>query len=79
MHGLADIELYLGGRASLKETIALWQQRVRNYAKRQLIWFRRIPAIQWVDIPAEEHPWESTQRILDLMRRERVQQLEVET
>ena len=78
VHGLADIEAYLSGKSSLKDTIAVWQQRVRNYARRQLIWFRQTPHIQWVDIPEEEHPWETAERILDLVRRSRVdQQLEV--
>ncbi len=69
MHGLPDIEQYLTGKASLRETITVWQQRVRNYAKRQLVWFRQTPGLQWLDIPAEEHPWETAGRLLDLLRR----------
>jgi tRNA dimethylallyltransferase len=77
VHGLAEVESYLAGKASLKDTIAVWQQRVRNYARRQLIWFRQIPNIQWVNIPEEEHPWETTERLLDLLRRHRTQSVEV--
>jgi len=78
VHGLADIEQYLTGTASLKGTITVWQQRVRNYARRQLIWFRRTPQIRWVNVPAEEHPWETAGRLLELVRRARVdQQLEL--
>jgi tRNA dimethylallyltransferase len=69
VHGLADIERYLSGELALKETIAMWQQRVRNYAKRQLSWFRQTPNIHWVTIPAGEHPWETAERTLDLIRR----------
>ena len=54
--------------------IAVWQQRVRNYARRQLTWFRQTRAIQWVNIPAEEHPWETAARILDLVRSHQVAQ-----
>ena len=79
VHGLADIELYLAGRTSLKDTVTVWQQRVRHYARRQLIWFRQTQGIQWVNVPTEEHPWETTERILDLIRRHRPQQLEVES
>jgi tRNA dimethylallyltransferase len=69
VHGLADIERYLSGSSSLKDMIGVWQQRVRHYARRQLIWFRQTPNIQWVNISKDEHPWETTERLLDLVRR----------
>ena len=74
VHGLADIETYLTGKTSLKETITVWQQRVRHYARRQLIWFRQTPGIQWTNIPRDEHPWETTERLLDLIRGRRPQE-----
>jgi len=77
VHGLADIEQYLKGETSLKEMLTVWQQRVRNYARRQLIWFRQTPNLQWLDLPADEHPWEVAGRVLDLIRRSRVQHVEV--
>ena len=73
VHGLADIEQYLKGKVSLKDTIEVWQQRVRNYARRQLIWFRQTLGIQWVDLAPDEHPWEAAERVMDLIRRQRVQ------
>ncbi|HEX4322457.1 MAG TPA: tRNA (adenosine(37)-N6)-dimethylallyltransferase MiaA [Acidobacteriaceae bacterium] len=39
----------LGGTASLKEAIAQAQQGHRNYAKRQLTWFRREPDVHWIE------------------------------
>jgi tRNA dimethylallyltransferase len=78
VHGLADIEQYLAGRLSLKEMIAIWQQRVRNYARRQLIWFRQTPDIQWLDIAEDEPPWETAERLRELIRRQHApQQIEV--
>jgi len=77
VHGLSDIAGYLAGRVSLKDTIALWQQRVRNYARRQLTWFRRVSEIRWVDVPADEHPWETAERLLDVVRRPRLAHVEV--
>ena len=74
VHGLADIEQYLAGKITLKETVTVWQQRVRHYARRQLIWFRQTPGIQWMTIPEEEHPWETTEHLLDVIRRNRPQQ-----
>ncbi|MBI1991695.1 MAG: tRNA (adenosine(37)-N6)-dimethylallyltransferase MiaA [Candidatus Omnitrophica bacterium] len=73
VHGLADIERYLRGEVSLKDTIATWQQRVRNYARRQLIWFRKTTGIQWIEIPQDERSWETNERILDLLRRVHVE------
>lgn len=69
VHGLADLEQYLSGRVLLKDTIAVWQQRVRNYARRQLIWFRQTPGLQWLTLSDEERSWESAERLLDLVRR----------
>ena len=71
VHGLQDIERYLHEGCSLKEMMDTWQQRVRNYAKRQFTWFRQTSSIQWVDIPAEERSWETNERILERLRRPR--------
>ncbi|MBI3996255.1 MAG: tRNA (adenosine(37)-N6)-dimethylallyltransferase MiaA [Candidatus Omnitrophica bacterium] len=76
VHGLADIEAYLSGRVSLKDTIQAWQQRVRNYAKRQLTWFRQTPNIHWRLIPAEEHAWETAEHLLDIIRHASLQTVE---
>ena len=59
VHGLSDLAAYLEGKVTLKETIAVWEQRVRNYAKRQLTWFRGTPGIRWVAV-AEGEPAETT-------------------
>lgn len=69
VHGLADLEKYLVGKATLKDTIEVWQQRVRHYARRQMIWFRQTPNIQWITIPRDERPWETAGRVLELVRR----------
>jgi tRNA dimethylallyltransferase len=39
---------HLQGNLTLPEAIAAGQQAHRNYAKRQLTWFRREPDVQWV-------------------------------
>ena len=38
----------LAGRSSVEAAVALVQQSSRKYAKRQLTWFRRNPAIHWL-------------------------------
>ena len=65
VHGLPDIENYLTGHATLKEMIPVWQQRVRNYAKRQLTWFRKTPEIRWLDIASGESAADTANRILE--------------
>jgi len=54
----------LQGRCTLEEATALVQQSSRRYAKRQLTWFRRNPAIHWLTRSAGE----STQEILSRAR-----------
>ncbi|MBI4597450.1 MAG: tRNA (adenosine(37)-N6)-dimethylallyltransferase MiaA [Candidatus Omnitrophica bacterium] len=68
VHGLADLEAYLAGALTLKETITIWQQRVRNYAKRQLSWFRQTTGIAWATVAADERSWETSARLTDLIR-----------
>jgi len=65
VHGLRFLEAYLNGECSLNETIAQWQQQVRNYAKRQLTWFRAEPRIRWITITAEEQSDSIAERILN--------------
>jgi tRNA dimethylallyltransferase len=41
--GYKEMFAYLDGRATLAETVALIQARSRQFAKRQLTWFRHLP------------------------------------
>ena len=45
---------YLNGACTLEEAAALCKQRSRNYAKRQLTWFRRNPEIRWLRLTGQE-------------------------
>jgi tRNA dimethylallyltransferase len=40
---------HLRGELSLTQAVAAVQQGHRNYAKRQMTWFRREPAVTWLD------------------------------
>jgi tRNA dimethylallyltransferase len=46
--GYRELFAYLGGQTNWDETIAAIRQRTRNYAKRQLTWFRRLPGCRFV-------------------------------
>lgn len=45
--GYREISRYLYDKYSLEEGIALLKKNTRNYAKRQLTWFRKNPDIIW--------------------------------
>ena len=48
--GLQEIRAHLGGEMSRAECIAAIAQATRQYAKRQMTWFRREPALEMIDI-----------------------------
>lgn len=52
--GYKELAGYLDGRSSLEEGAALIKQKTRNYAKRQLTWFRRDPRVNWITYTKED-------------------------
>jgi tRNA dimethylallyltransferase len=56
-HGYLEAIGHLAGELSLEEAIERTARRTRQYAKRQLTWFRRDPRVRWIpagDRPADE-------------------------
>ena len=56
-HGYREAVRHLAGEWSLARAIEVTARRTRQYAKRQLTWFRRDPRIMWVaagDGPADD-------------------------
>jgi tRNA dimethylallyltransferase len=47
--GYRQVSMFIRGELSLEEAIAAVQQGHRNYAKRQLTWFRREEGIVWLE------------------------------
>lgn len=45
--GYREITQYLDGILALDESVELLKKNTRNYAKRQLTWFRKNPEIKW--------------------------------
>lgn len=45
--GYQEILMYLDGKLTLDESLELLKKNTRNYAKRQLTWFRRNEEIKW--------------------------------
>lgn len=56
VHGLRFIQDYMDGRRGLADTITLWQQQVRQYARRQLMWFRAVPDVEWITLTEGDTP-----------------------
>jgi len=48
--GYKEIIKYLEGELTLEESIELIKKGSRNYAKRQLTWFRRDSRIKWFNL-----------------------------
>lgn len=44
---------YLGGGCTLDEAVREIKKRTRNYAKRQLTWFKRDPRIRWFTVEGD--------------------------
>ena len=51
--GIPEVEGYLDGRYGKEEAKALLQRNTRQYAKRQLTWFRKDKRIVWVKSAAQ--------------------------
>jgi tRNA dimethylallyltransferase len=48
--GYQQINEYLQNKISLEQAGELIKQKTRNYAKRQLTWFRKEPVDFWINI-----------------------------
>jgi tRNA dimethylallyltransferase len=62
--GYRQVVEHLRGEHSLAATVELVKIKTRQYAKRQLTWFRRHAAATWVEIGAGEDARQVAQRIL---------------
>jgi tRNA dimethylallyltransferase len=54
--GYRQVINYLEGKCDLDDAISLTKQATRNYAKRQLTWFRRDSRIVWFTLTEESRP-----------------------
>ncbi len=52
--GYREVNYYLKGQITLDETKRLIKQKTRNFAKRQLTWFRRDNRVKWINVEGKE-------------------------
>lgn len=48
--GYKEIYSFLNNQISKEEAIELIKKNTRNYAKRQITWFKKVPTLNWVDL-----------------------------
>ena len=66
-HGYRRVCEYLRGERTLESAVEQTKQDVRNYAKRQLTWFRREKSVIWLDgFGDERETQENLRKMLDL-------------
>ncbi len=61
--GYKEILSYLDGVLSLDEAIELVKKNSRNYAKRQLTWFRRDDRFKWLDCMADDLSYQAEKTV----------------
>jgi tRNA dimethylallyltransferase len=66
--GYRQVIEHLRGERSLAETIALVKTRTRQFAKRQMTWFRRQLPVTWIEADPEEPMEVVAARLLALTR-----------
>lgn len=66
--GYKEIVGHLNGEYSLEEAVDLIKRNTRRYAKRQLIWFRADPRVQWLDVGVFDSAHEASKCILALVK-----------
>ena len=54
--GIKEVKDYLEGRCSLSEARDLIKKHTRQYAKRQITWFRKDKRITWIKIKDNRYP-----------------------
>ena len=61
--GYRQVVEHLRGERSLPETIELVKIRTRQFAKRQLTWFRAQKNLEWIELKPDESPGKCSQKI----------------
>lgn len=67
--GYRQVVEYLHGQRSLAETVELVKTRTRQFAKRQLTWFRRQALIRWMALQPQEGADQAVVSLLAAMKR----------
>lgn len=64
--GYREVIEHLQGMRDLAATIELVKRETRRFAKRQMTWFRSLGGLVWVDVPSDEAPSRTAERLEEL-------------
>ncbi len=53
-YGYSELLRHLAGELTVEQAVAIAKQKTRDYARRQLTWFRKLPAARWIDFETLE-------------------------
>lgn len=62
--GYAEMLRCIRGELDESDAVSIIRQRSRQYAKRQLTWFRQTDGIGWISVEDEEDPRDTCEKIL---------------
>ncbi len=62
--GYKQIIAYLNGELNYNQMVEVIQQKTRNFAKRQLTWFRQEKSLKWFEIHKREQVFQATEAFL---------------
>jgi len=68
--GYRQVAEHLHGKRSLPETIELVKIRTRQYAKRQMTWFRRQARLTWIHVEPEESAAKVVEKLMPHLEHE---------
>jgi tRNA dimethylallyltransferase len=68
--GYRQVVEHLRGERSLPKTIELVKTRTRQFAKRQMTWFKRQLSLQWLELSPDDEAKALAERILSSQNRE---------
>ncbi len=68
--GIKEIEEFLEGKLTEKEAQELMKKNTRNFAKRQITWFKKDERVEWIDVDSKR-PEEIKNEILTKLQIDR--------
>jgi tRNA dimethylallyltransferase len=66
--GYRQVVEHLRGERPLKETIELVKTRTRQFARRQLTWFRAQKNVEWIELKPDESPENAVRKISNAIK-----------
>jgi tRNA dimethylallyltransferase len=66
--GYRQVAEHLRGERALAETIELVKSRTRQFAKRQLTWFRRQLDPEWIELKPDESPENCARKVVIIFK-----------